>query len=92
MCHKADHLERSADSVVLNMSEGIGCFRPRMKISAYEIARKEANEVRAVLRRLAAKRVLAGDDVSRAIDLAGACVGMQTSAIIAAERRLERDV
>lgn len=49
---QAGHLERSADSVLFNTAEGIGSFKPRVKIGAYDIARKEANETRAVLRRL----------------------------------------
>ena len=84
----ADHLDRSADSVLLNMSEGVGTYRPKVKITAYEIARKEANEVRAALRRLVIKRVFSEQEIERAYNLAGASVGMLTRAIIAAEERL----
>jgi four helix bundle protein len=83
----ADHLERSADSVLFNMSEGIGSFRVKVKITAYEVARKEANEVRAVLRRLVIKRVFTYSQSQKAYHLAGACVGMLTKAIIALEQR-----
>lgn len=48
----ADHLERSAESVLFNIGEGVAAHKPRSKIAAYEIARREANEVRAILRRL----------------------------------------
>lgn len=85
--HQADHLERSADSVLFNMAEGIGSFKPKVKISAYDIARKEANEVRAILRRLMIKRVFTYTEIRKALDLAGACVGMLTSAIIGLEKR-----
>lgn len=37
---QADHLERSSDSVLFNIAEGAGAFRPGLKINAYEIARK----------------------------------------------------
>jgi four helix bundle protein len=48
----ADHLERSTESVLFNTAEGAGAFKPKVKIAAYEIAKKEASEARAVLRRL----------------------------------------
>ncbi|HET9985066.1 MAG TPA: four helix bundle protein [Longimicrobiales bacterium] len=83
----ADHLERSADSVLFNMAEGVGAFKPKVKTGAYEVARKEANEVRAVLRRLVLKRVFTEPQVRKAYNLPGACVGMLTNAIIALENR-----
>ena len=86
---QADHLERSADSVLFNMSEGVASFRPRVKINAYEIARKEANEVRSILRRLVLRRAIAEPDVVLASELAGACIAMLTAAIIAVENRLD---
>ena len=86
-----DHLVRSADSVLFNTAEGIGCYRPKMKIAAYEIARKEASEVRAALRRLVILRVYTPAEVRKAMDLAGACIGMLTAAIIAAEKRAVRE-
>ncbi len=83
----ADHLERSAESALFNIAEGAGSFRPGTKVSAYEVAKKEANEVRAVLRRLVIKRVLTNADIARAYNLAGALVGMLTRAIISVSRR-----
>ena len=41
----ARHLENSVESLLYNTGEGIGSFKPKVKITAYEIARKEANEV-----------------------------------------------
>ncbi|HET9986346.1 MAG TPA: hypothetical protein VFQ38_22400 [Longimicrobiales bacterium] len=58
-----------------------------MKTGAYEVARKEANEVRAVLRRLVIERVFTEPQVRKAYNLAGACVGMLTNAIIALQNR-----
>src|SRR5690606_10796720 len=83
----ADHLERSCDSVMFNMAEGIGSFTPKVKINAYDIARKEANEARAVLRRLMLRGVFTYAEIRTAHDLAGACVGMLTAAIKAIENR-----
>jgi four helix bundle protein len=78
----ANHLERSGESVLFNIGEGVGAYPPKVKIAAYEIAKKEANEVRAVLRRLAIKKVVTEADIQRAYDLAGTLVGMLTAAII----------
>jgi four helix bundle protein len=85
----AKHLENSVESVFFNIGEGIGSFRPKMKITAYEIARKEANEVRTVLRRLVIGRVFKQVEIARAYNLAGAVVGMLTNAIIALEKRAD---
>ncbi len=85
----ADHLERSAESALFNIGEGAGAFQPRVKISCYEIARKELNEVRAVLRRLTIKRAATTSDTQRACNLAGATIGMLTKAIITLEQRSE---
>jgi four helix bundle protein len=41
----ADHLDRSVNSVLTNISEGAGIFRPKGKANAYAVARKEAQEV-----------------------------------------------
>jgi four helix bundle protein len=87
---QADHLERSADSVLFNTAEGIGIYMPKVKISAYSVARKEANEVRAVLRRIVIKKVFTSAEIERAYNLAGACVGMLTQAIMRLEERLDK--
>ena len=85
----ARHLESSAESVLFNTGEGIGSFRPKIKISTYEIARKEANEVRTILRRLVIAHVFTDREIEKAYNLAGAIVGMLTAAIITLEKRLE---
>ncbi len=83
----ADHLERSAESALFNIGEAVGAYQPKVKIASYEIAKREANEVRAILRRLVIKNVVTQADTRRAYNLAGAIVGMLTNAIIALERR-----
>jgi four helix bundle protein len=88
---QADHLERSADSVLFNMAEGVASFKPKMKIGAYEIARKEAGEVRAILWRLRIKRIFTEDEVRTADQLASTCIGMLTNAITSIERRLAEE-
>ena len=85
----AKHLENSVESVLYNTGEGIGSFKPKVKITAYEIARKEANEVRTVLRRLVIGRVFTQTEIAKAYNLAGAVVGMLTNAIIALEARAQ---
>jgi four helix bundle protein len=84
---QADHLGRSADSVLFNTAEGVGSFKPGVKVSAYDIARKEASEVRAVLRRLVIAGVFTSAETSRAQALANTCIAMLTRAAIAVEDR-----
>jgi hypothetical protein len=38
--HAADNLERSAESAVFNIGEGVGAFRPKVKIASYDIAKR----------------------------------------------------
>ena len=83
----AKHLENSVESVLYNTGEGIGSFKPKVKITAYEIARKEANEVRTILRRLVIGRVFTQLEIAKAYNLAGAVIGMLTNAIKALESR-----
>ena len=86
----AAHLENSGNSVQFNMGEGIGSFMPNVKINAYEIARKEANEVRAVLRRLVIGKVFTEEEIAKAYNIAGSIVGMLTAAIKSVECRRDR--
>src|SRR5688572_14234562 len=76
----ADHLKRSVESALFNSGEGIAAWRPKVKIDRYEIARREANEARAILRRLVRQGILTWEQVRRAYLLAGALVGMLTRA------------
>ena len=81
---------RSCESVMYNIAEGLGCFQPKVKLNAYNIARKEAYELRAILRRLVLKRAFTDAEVARAMSLTGSVIGMLTRAMIAVEKRLDR--
>jgi four helix bundle protein len=83
----ADHLERSANSVLFNMAEGIGAFRPKIKIASYDIGRREASEVRAALQRLVIKKVLTSSETRKADTFACVCIAMLTNAILSVEKR-----
>ena len=83
----ADHLQRSVESVLNNMAEGIAAWRSKVKIDRYEISRREANEARAILRRLVRQGILTEDQARRAYNLAGAVIGMLTNATKAIENR-----
>ena len=82
------HLEKSGDSVLFNLGEGIACFNPRMKASKYEIARAEAREVQKALTALVLKGELSGEDISVAYDLADTVIAMLTNMIKNLENRL----
>jgi four helix bundle protein len=84
----ADHLERSAEAVLFNTGEGVGAYKPNSMINAYEIAKKEATEIRAILRRLVIKRALATSDVRHADELACAVIAMLIAAIKSQSARL----
>jgi four helix bundle protein len=78
----ASHLERSGESLLFNLAEGVGAHAPKVKISAYEIAKKEGNEVRAVLRRLVLRRLLTSREIARPYNLATTVMAMLTNAIL----------
>ena len=86
--NSAEHLERCAESVLFNIGEGVGAWSPKTKIAAYEIAKREANEIRAILRRFVIKRLLTSRDTSKPYDLAGTAVAMLTNAIKGIQKRL----
>lgn len=85
----ADHMERSCESVLFNIAEGLSCFQPKVKLTAYNIARKEAHELRAILRRLYIKGVFTESEIARAINLVDCVIGMLTNAMIAIEKRMK---
>src|SRR5438105_12074543 len=87
----ADHLERSTDSALFNLGEGVTSYKPKVKIAAYEIARKETGEVRMVLRRLVIAKVFTKQETQKAYNLADLLVGMITRAILAVEKRLDEE-
>jgi four helix bundle protein len=86
--NSASHLERSAEAVLYNIAEGVGAYPPKVKIAAYEVAKKEASEVRGILRRLVILRLLTSAQIQPAYDLAGAIVGMLTAAIKTLQQRI----
>jgi four helix bundle protein len=85
--NSADHLERSGESVLFNIAEGVGAYPAKVKIAAYEVAKKEASEVRAVLRRLVLRRLVTSRDVERALNLAAMIMVMLLRAITAVRDR-----
>ncbi len=77
----ADHLERAAEAVDFNIGEGIAALRPRVKVWVYEIAKREAGEVRVILNRLVFKGVFTSSEVRRAMSLATVTTAMVSSAM-----------
>jgi hypothetical protein len=53
------------------------------------ISRKEANEVRAALRKLVIAKVFTQREIQKAYDLAGSVIGMLTAVIITLEKKLD---
>jgi four helix bundle protein len=83
----ADHLERSVESVGLNLSEGLVSFKPRVKASAFDFSRREAAEVRKALQRLVDKKALNQTATRKADQLANSVIGMLTVMIKQQEAR-----
>jgi four helix bundle protein len=83
----ADHLERSSESLGFNLSEGLVAFKPKVKASAFDIARRETAEVRKALRRLVEKGAVPPARIVRADRLADCLIGMLTNMIKQQERR-----
>ena len=67
----------------------MAAYQPKVKINAYEIAKKEANEARSQFRRLVLKRVATQDEIDRPYNLAGAVIGMLTNAIKTIGKRVQ---
>ena len=86
-CKAAKDLERSADSVLLNIGEGVAAYKPRKKAHKYDIARGEAREVQRATRALVLKGKLKEHDVATADDLADHIAAMLTIMIKGLEER-----
>ena len=86
--NSTEHMVRSCESVMFNIAEGLGCFQPKVKLNAYNIARKEAFELRAILRRLVIKRAFTDAEAAKAMELVSCVISMLTKAMIAVEKRL----
>jgi len=82
------HLEKSGDSVLFNLGEGIVSYKPKVKISKYEIARAEAKEVQSALKALVLKGELTAEDIIHANDLADSVIAMLTNMIKNLENRI----
>lgn len=85
----ADHLERSSESVGLNLMEGLTAFKPKVKASCFDITRRESGEVRKVLRRVVRRKFIAPMQTQRADGLASAMIGAMTRMIQQQEARAE---
>ena len=78
--HAAKNLRKSAQSTLNNVAEGLVAWNPNVKLPVYEVGRREAAEVRTILRMLVRQNVLTMDETRRAYNLAGAIIAMLTSA------------
>ena len=75
-----DNLRRSAESISFNMGEAVVAWKPKVKISKYEICRCEANEVRTILRLLVRRGALTQQQTQRAYNLTGLLIKMLVNA------------
>ena len=82
-----DHARRAAESVLFNTAEGVAAYAPKVKISCYEIAKREASEVRAALKALVIRGALTPDETRPASNLASAIISMLSSASRTLEKR-----
>ncbi len=87
-CKASRDAENSADSLLLNVGEGVAFWAPRAKISKYEIARGEAKEVQKALRALVLKGKIRDRDAQKAHDLTDHIIAMLTNMIKNLENRL----
>ena len=87
----ADHLERSMESAGLNLSEGLTAYRPGIKASAFEIARKETGEVRKAIERAFDQKVITLRQMDRPMQLSNTLIAMLTVMIKQQERRRTDD-
>src|SRR5688572_9582873 len=83
----ADHLDRSANSVLNNVSEGAAIFSPKGKANAYAVARKEAQEVKAALRATVLRKGIDQQAIAKAYHLADCIIAMLTRMIKNLETR-----
>lgn len=87
-CKAARHLEKSGDSLLLNVGEGVVFWAPKAKLAKYEIARGEAKEIQKALRALVLKGKIKEADAAKANDLADHIIGMLTNMIKNLEARV----
>ena len=83
----AEHLKRSVESAGLNLSEGLTVYKPKVKASAFDIARKELGEVRKAIARLIDSKAGPAARMKRSDYLADCSIGMLTNMIKQQEAR-----
>jgi four helix bundle protein len=77
----ADHLERAVRSLLLNAAEGCASRMPRIAISRFDTARREANEARVALRLLVGQGVFPQAEIWKAHALGTVCMKMLAAAM-----------
>ena len=85
--HVRDQLRRASDSVVNNIAEGAGEFRPREKARFYRIALRSGTEAAAVLHTCMRRGLSDATSTDAARGLLKRVVEMLTKMILAARRR-----
>jgi four helix bundle protein len=86
-CDASKHLEKSGNSALFNLGEGIVAYKPRVKAGKYEIARGEAKEVEKAARALVAQRRLTQADIAQIEDLCDYLIAALTNMIKGLEAR-----
>ena len=87
----ADHMERSMESAGLNLSEGLTAYRPGVKASAFEIARKETGEVRKAIARALDRKGITQKEHDEAMAMSNSLIAMLTVMIKQQEKRREEE-
>ena len=87
----ADHMERSMESAGLNLSEGLTAYRPGIKASAFEIARKETGEVRKAVERAFDRKGITKRELDEVMTLSNSFIAMLTVMIKQHEKRKEEE-
>jgi four helix bundle protein len=77
-CTACKHLEKSGDSALFNISEGIASYKARSKATKYDIARGEMREAQSAATALVLKGKLSDRDIAPLIDATDAVIGMLT--------------
>jgi four helix bundle protein len=80
-CDASKHLEKSGNSVLFNLGEGIVAYKPRVKAGKYEITRGEVKEVEKAARALVVQRRLTEADIAKIEDLCDYLIGALTNMI-----------
>ena len=76
VANTAKHLEKSMDSVIFNLMEGLTAYKPAVKASAFDITRRETSEVKGALRRLVMRQAKTIGQVQKPLEQADCLIGM----------------